>query len=246
MSEIDFFAIVERFHTFQNPTSEQKLDLLIRYCDLADHMRVLDVGCGKAWLLRRMATRHAIHGVGVERHPIFVAEATEYIRHTPLKGTLEIIQTRAAQFSAASGAFDVALCIGASFAIGSFEQMLTWLRPLVKSGGVLAIGDIYARGPAVPPQSAVHFSDGVHRTLTGTLDMLAGAGLKLIGLIDSSKDEWDAYESLHWMAADFWLRTNPNHPNHATFMAADNKFRENYLAFDRNALGWAIWVCRAN
>jgi hypothetical protein len=124
--------------------------------------------------------------------------------------------------------------------------MLMWLRPFVKSGGVLGIGDIYARSLPVPPQSAVHFSNGAHRTLAATLDMLAGAGLKLIGLIDSSNDDWDEYESLHWMAADFWLRTNPDHPDRATFLAADKKFREDHLAFDRSALGWAIWVCRVD
>lgn len=44
----DFMAMVERDLTFQNPTSEAKLDLLIDYCGIADNQHVLDVGCGRA------------------------------------------------------------------------------------------------------------------------------------------------------------------------------------------------------
>lgn len=55
---IRFFDILETHHTFQNPTSAAKLDELIGYCDLQDGQRVLDIGCGKGWLLRRMATDH--------------------------------------------------------------------------------------------------------------------------------------------------------------------------------------------
>ena len=36
MPEFDYFAVVERFHTFQNPTSTEKLDRLIDYCGIAD------------------------------------------------------------------------------------------------------------------------------------------------------------------------------------------------------------------
>ena len=55
MNRFEFFATIERYHTIQNPTSQEKLDLAARYCGIRDGMRVLDVGCGKGWMLRRLA-----------------------------------------------------------------------------------------------------------------------------------------------------------------------------------------------
>jgi len=62
----EFYATIERYHTIQNPTSEEKLDLATRYCGVADGMRILDVGCGKGWLLRRLASRFDIQVTGLE------------------------------------------------------------------------------------------------------------------------------------------------------------------------------------
>ncbi len=40
--------------------------LLDDYCDIRDGLKVLDVGCGKAWVMRQWAERFAIDGVGLE------------------------------------------------------------------------------------------------------------------------------------------------------------------------------------
>lgn len=75
MNRFEFFAAIERYHSIQNPTSEEKLDLAASYCRVRDGMRVLDVGCGKGWMLRRMASRFALEATGLEINPAFAAEA---------------------------------------------------------------------------------------------------------------------------------------------------------------------------
>jgi cyclopropane fatty-acyl-phospholipid synthase-like methyltransferase len=244
MSDIDYFTIVERHHTFQNPTSEQKLDRLIEYCGVADGHRVLDIGCGKGWLLHRMAARWAIEGVGVEVRQSFLAEAKKRIEGEPTKGRLVFHHSPAKDFHAPLASFDVALCIGASFAIGSFEMLIEWLAPFVKRGGVLAVGDIYARETPLPDECAVHFSGGAPRSLADTAARLNDGGLSLIGLIDSSLDDWDRYESLHWKAADEWLLANPTHPERERFIARHERAKLQHIRFDRRALGWALFVSR--
>lgn len=244
MQLIDFFYVIERRHTFQNPTSERKLDRLIGYCGIDDGMRVLDVGCGKAWLLRRMAARHEIDGVGIELRSGFANEAREHIRRTPGKGSVTVHHMPAADYAAEPHRFDVGLCIGASFAIGSFEDMLAWLRPQIKPGGHLAIGDIYAKKSDLANDTAKHFSGGTVRNLWETVQILRGNGLELIGLIDSSLDDWDEYESLHWRAAGEWLRANGDHPDFDAFREFSETGQRRHLEFDRDALGWAMFVCR--
>lgn len=241
---IDFFAIVERHHTFQNPTSEKKLGRLIEYCGVKDGSRVLDVGCGKAWLLRRMAARYSIDGVGIELRSDFVNEGRDQIRRTPGNGSVTLHQMSAGDYTVEPHNFDIGLCIGASFAIGSFEDMLTWLKPQIKPGGCLAIGDIYAKRSNLLAESLKHFSGGIVRTIGRTVEILKDHGLELIGLIDSSQEEWDEYESLHWLAADEWLRTHPDHPEFKKFQEWSKIPKDAYLKADRDGLGWAMFVCR--
>ena len=245
MSEgLDHHAIVERWHTFQNPTTQEKLDRLIAACALRDGDRVLDVGCGKAWLLRRMAAAHRIEGIGVDIRAAFLTEARDCIEREGGRGAIALIEAPAITYTAAPASFDVGLCIGASFAIGSFEAMVGWLKPLVRSGGILAVGDIYVLDAARPAQCVKYFAGGAVRTLADTVDVLAAAGCSLLALIASSKDDWDRYESLHWQAAEAWLRENAEHPDAEAFRLGNERYRQDYLRHERDSLGWAIFVCR--
>jgi hypothetical protein len=161
-------------------------------------------------------------------------------------GTIELHQLPAKRFVAPERAFDVALCIGASFAIGSFEELVPWLRRFVKPGGVIAIGDIYARRTPLPAESAAHFGRGAPRSLIDTVEALDSGALTLIGLIESSLDEWDRYESLHWRASEAWARDNPDHPGRRDFLARSAADKRRHLRHDPDALGWAMFVSRVN
>ena len=242
--KLAYHMIVERFHKHQNPTSVVKLDDLISYSNISDGDRVLDIGCGKAWLLRRMAKRFSIEGFGVDIRQVFIDEANEAITREPPKGKLTLHCQPAVEFQIEKHCFDMAMCIGASFAVGSFEQMLDYLRPAVKTGGILAFGDIYAKTEPMPAQSAKHFAGGAVRSLFDTAELLNKNGLSLISMIDSSLGDWDSYENLHWVAADTWLKENPAHPERDEFKALHEKFRHDHLKYDRESLGWAMFVCR--
>ena len=190
------------------------------------------------------AVRHEVRAEGVELHQAFIDAGKERLAQAELKGDVTFHQMPASEFCGEKASYDVALCIGASFAIGSFEEMAVWLRRFVRPGGVMAIGDIYARHPNVPEESAAHFGGGRARSFADTALHLNRDGLTLIGLIDSSLDEWDRYESLHWKAADEWATQNAEHPERQNFLDQTERFKESHLRFDRASLGWAMFVSR--
>jgi len=64
-----FFSVVERDLEILNPTSHEKLMLLADYCSVREGDRVLDVGSGKGYMLRRWAERFGIEGTGLEINP---------------------------------------------------------------------------------------------------------------------------------------------------------------------------------
>ena len=64
-------------------------------------------------------------------------------------------------------------------------------------------------------------------------------GVTLIGLISSSTDDWDRYESLHWRAVEDWLAENDDDE----IRRASEEHKRQYLA-RRDAFGWAIFLAR--
>jgi ubiquinone/menaquinone biosynthesis C-methylase UbiE len=79
-----FFDITHRHHRLCNPTSIEKLDELCGLFGLPPGARVLDIACGKAELLVRLAERFGIAGVGVDLSPYALKEAaSKHIQRVP-------------------------------------------------------------------------------------------------------------------------------------------------------------------
>ena len=49
-------------------------------------------------------------------------------------------------------------------------------------------------------------------TLPETVARIESTGVEVVNLIAASQDDWDRYESLHWLALAEWLEANPDAP----------------------------------
>ena len=241
MNRFDYFATIERYHTFQNPTSEEKLDLAASYCAIADGMRILDVGCGKGWLLRRLAKRYDIRATGLELNRAFAAEARTLADKEGVAGRIEIVQGPALEFRAEPASFDVVMCIGASFALGGFESALQWMSRHAKRGGIVAIGEPFARQLPLPADMTADRGYEA-RSLWTTVETMRLHGLALRGIVESSIDDWNRYHSLHWQAAMDWAVANPGQSD--VKILTDPAAQRADLEFDGRYIGWAIFVAR--
>jgi ubiquinone/menaquinone biosynthesis C-methylase UbiE len=245
MNPFEFFTAIERYLEIQNPTSEEKLDLVARYCGVRDGMSVLDVGCGKGWMLRRLASRFEIRATGLEIHRAFAAQAREQAAAAGLSGKIQIVDGNAQDYRAEPSSFDVVMCIGASFALGGFESALDWMSRTAKPGGAIAIGEVFAKELPMPPEllsNPATRRDYPERTLLQTVEIMRSKALPLRGLVEASTDDWDRYHSLHWQAAMDWVLENPGHPDAARFK--DPALQRRNLELDRRYQGWAIFVVR--
>jgi SAM-dependent methyltransferase len=245
MHPLEFHAIVARDLDVQNPMPPARLDELARACGVRDGTRVLDVGSGKGSLLRRWAGRFDIVGTGLEINPRFAADARERAEREGVGQRIAVITGPALEFAAAPQAYDVVACIGAPFAIGSFEEAVAWMRAALRPGGSLLIGDRYLAEPFPPGVSGVLpevASLGDLSTLHGILE---GAGLTVTALLGSSTLDMDRYVSAWWSAAHAWAHEHPGHPERAELLALVRERRERYLAHERRHVGWAVWVGRS-
>lgn len=158
---------------------------------------------------------------------------------------MAFVEGDAKDFVAGPEGYDAVACIGAPFAIGSFEDAVGWMWGALKPSGVLAVGDVFLRAP-LPEEAAEREDAGRsdYRTLEERAAVLERHGLALDGLIAASEDDWDRYASGSWRAAQSWAVANPDDPDCAEILRLTDRYRRRYLPFTRRYLGWAIFVAR--
>ena len=236
-------AVVEARHDLMNPTSAAKIRLLGERLGLGPESHVLDVASGACGPALILAGEFGCRLTCVERAPEFVARGRERVAAGGLADRIEIVESDAESFEL--GRYDAALCIGATFAYGGLAPTLERLRP---AAPLLAIGEPYWRMWPLPPDP---FAGENERTaesewlpLLETVQRFESSGVRVVSLIASSQEDWDRYESLHWQTLDEWLVANPGHPQADEFRERGAAERARYLGWERDAMGWAIFVCR--
>jgi SAM-dependent methyltransferase len=235
-----YYAVAERDHELQNPTSPAKIRLLGERLRLGRGTRVLDVACGTAGPAVLLASEFGCSIIGVERAPEFVEAACRRVAEARLEELVEIVEGDAAAYPIEPEAFDAALCLGASFVWHDLEGTLAALAPAVRRGGHVVVGEPFWRTWPLPEG----IDDLGYVPLRQTVTRIEAAGLALVTLIDSSEDDWDTYESLHWRALEEWLAANPGDPDAGTLRERHERNREVYLDRERALLGWAIFAAQ--
>ena len=235
-----YYAVAERDHELQNPTSPEKIRELGERLRLGPDSRVLDMACGTAGPAVLLATQFGCRIVGVERAPEFAAAARERVDAAGLGGRVEIVEGDAAAYPLEPSSFDAALCLGATFVWDDLDGTLAALAPAVRPGGHVAVGEPFWRSWPLPEG----VDDLGYLPLAATVARIEAAGLPLVTLIASSQDDWDRYESLHWRALEDWLETNADAPEAGRIRERYERQRDDYLRFERTLLGWAIFAAR--
>ncbi|MEP7240600.1 MAG: class I SAM-dependent methyltransferase [Devosia sp.] len=236
MDTADYWAIAEADIEIQNPVTDRKLRLLDDYCDIRDGLRVLDVGCGKAWILRQWADRFAIIGTGLDTNPAFLASARS---KRPARGQLTLVEGPAEAYHPEPASFDVMLCLGASFALGGFVPAIEWMVNAAKPGGAVILGEITLKHR--PP---INTHQHLPLDATECLGIIERHGAEVSALISASDADFERYVSHHRHATLRWAREHPDHPDHDAVLDKSRADWTYYLRSIRPILGWTIFVGR--
>jgi ubiquinone/menaquinone biosynthesis C-methylase UbiE len=230
----DYWAIAEADIEIQNPVTDRKLRLLEDYCDVRDGIKVIDIGCGKAWVMRQWAERYDVEGTGLETNRAFVDFARS---RRPRRGSITYLEGPAENFVPEPASYDVALCLGATFALGGFVQAVEWMVRSVKTGGAVAVGDLSLKHrPVVTthqhlPLDAVELAAVMQRH-----------GVEVSALISASDADFERYASHHRHATIRWAIEHRDHPDHDEVLSKSAADWSYYLRSIRPHLGWTIIV----
>jgi len=245
MDRWKYFAVTHRDHVICNPTSEARIDELISLLELEAGARVLDIACGKAELLVRLAERHQVVGEGVDLSPHFIRDARALAASRVPGASLTFHEMAGADYQAAPHSFDLAMCLGASWALGGHAGTLEALRRAVRPGGLVVVGEpFWRRAPEPEYLAASGLNQSDFGTHFGNVATGVAAGLALLYAMVSNDDDWDRYEGLRWRAAERYFAANPGDPDAQEIVERQRGERDAYLQWGRETLGWAMYVFR--
>lgn len=224
-----------------SPIDDDKLMLLGEVCRLGAGQRHLDLACGKGEMLTRWADVYGTVGEGVDISEVFLAAAHDRARELGVSDRVTFRRGDAAKDVPADAGYDVVSCIGATWIGDGLAGTVELMRPALRPGGLLLIGEPY--WTATPPDGIpAEFAE--FTSLAGTLDRLEAAGLSLVEMVLADHDSWDRYAAAQWWTVDEWLREHPGDPEAPAMLAYLDRIRRRYLTYQRAFLGWGVFVCR--
>jgi SAM-dependent methyltransferase len=237
--------IAEASHRILNPFTDEKLMLLGEICRLEAGQRHLDLACGKGEMLCRWAERFGTIGLGVDLSEVFLGAARARAAELGVGDRVRFEQGDASAYAADSAGYDLVSCIGATWIGGGIGGTVALLRPAVRPGGLLLIGEPYwLSEPPAEAYTALHAKPDDFTSLAGTADRLTAAGVNLIKMVLADQDSWDRYVAAQWWTLDAWLRTHPDDPLVPEVRAFLEDGRRSYLTYTRQYLGWGVFVGR--
>jgi SAM-dependent methyltransferase len=217
-----------------NPLSDAALDETIALLEPPPGGRVLDVACGRAEVLRRVAEGFEVEATGYDSDAALIESGPPglelLVRDTPPPGP-----------------FDVVLCIAASHALGGFPDALGALRELVRPGGEVLVGEGYWCQPpsaeyldALGGASADELPD-----YSGLMRAAEQTGLTPLHSSVASEADWDRYEWRLILNAERWAAANPEDPGAEVLRERARHARERMtMPGGRETLGFALVLLR--
>lgn len=230
---------------FWNPVSSDLIDRWIQDLPLSSSSRILDVGCGRGEFLLRTVARFDCEAIGVDRlRPVVLETRKEAARRLPL-GKVEILCESFDPRIYEPGSFDLAVCVGSTHAISNLPDTLRVLSNLVRPGGIILVGDgFWKQRPEPAYLGFLGASEDELLTHQGNLSLVRGLGLEVLREHQATPMEWSHYEDTYAANVRKFVTRNPKDPEAAAMERKIDGWRDAYLKWGRDTLGFGVYLLR--
>lgn len=219
--------------------------LLGEVCRLQAGTQQLDLASGKGEMLCRWAERFGIGGLGVDISEVFVPAARARAVELGVSELVRFERADASTFRAEEAAYDVVSCIGATWIGGGAAGTIDLLRPALRPGGLVLIGEpFWQEEPPAAAYAAMGVPEDEFASLAGVLERFASTGAELVEMVLADGDSWDRYVAAQWWTLERWLLAHPDDPDAPSVRQQLKDSRASYVTYQRRYLGWGVFALR--
>lgn len=241
MDQNKYAVIAHSELAYDSPINDVMVDDVADLMLLEAGSRVLDVGCAKAEILLRMASRCQVQAFGVDTSEPFLQAAHEAIasRHPAADITLH----QQAIEAITPDNYDTVMCVNSSDLYGTYDDALRAIVPLARAGGMVMMGDYYW---LKPPSEAVATAlklpaESIH-DYAGSIAAGEALGLTPLYVTTSARPDLDRYEWLQIHALELYAIEHPDDPDVPAMSARIRQRRSAYIQYGREYLGFGLFL----
>lgn len=243
MNHQKYVAIAHRDHDYCNPLSSAKFERLLDLLPLDEGSRVLDLGCGRAELALRIIERFGSTVIAIDHSSHMLDAARERAEWTGALGRLHLDDTDIRDFRADPETFHLTVMLDAGGIPGGMPGICQKLRGWTRAGGYVLVGVSYWKRK--PAGELVALLGGREREILdhhGNVQAGVECGLVPMHAATASDDEWDEYEWKFCRSIERYVREQPEDPDGLAMLDRVRRWRDAYLRFGRDALGFAAYL----
>lgn len=244
--------MVKRFHEIAEsdqklfvPLSSEKMMRLGHVCKLSEETRVLDLGSGKGELLIQWARNFHIKGTGVDVREEMVEVAQQHADDMEVWSQVNFVNSDLGDYVQPYHQYHVVTHLATVPFGGNLVTTIEYMKDALRAHetGLLVIGETFwEQSPPSDLFDSVAIEASVVPHMGQISDALDEADVDLLDLVLADKREMDIYQSQQWRSTLNWLQTHPEDPERDDVIKWLRESRRNYLKFEREYLGWGVFV----
>jgi ubiquinone/menaquinone biosynthesis C-methylase UbiE len=243
MDAYNYLAITHANTRFCSPLSGKMVEQVSDLLNLKPGSRVLDLGCGKAEMMLRLASRWQIHGVGVDPSPHYIQAAHEAMSEFCPGADLHLHEAEPLAFTGDGKPWDVILCVNAARQMNGYENALQHCKQLVVSGGLIVMGAYFWDGSPQPELAAVLDLEIEEATYDTRIQTGIDHGLTPVYAVPATQGDLDHYHWVQVYAAEQYCADNPESPEAQMLHEQTRIMRDSYRNV-RKSLSFGMFLFR--
>lgn len=190
-----------------------------------------------------MVEQYHAHVTGIDIEEEGLSKARQQAAARIPDGHLTLLNQDAKQYKCPPASFNLVSCIGATHAFGGYKETLQHLLPLVTSGGLLLVGELYWRQkPLQEYLEAFGVSQETYLTHAENVALGIHQGLIPVDALVATEEEFDAYEWQRIWTLETYVYHHPVDPDGPELLRRIREWRDLYLKWGRTTLGFGVYA----